>query len=186
MAKKISSSSFDFLRKIVKDVKEKAITKKAAQEGAKIAVVTMKDMISKGISPIEGKGRFPEYKYVKEKKAAKAGKGKAPTKSRRYPYSVQSKFPSKKERPVNLYLSGDFMKALKGDAEVARGIATIEIDYEGDGEKIKEKGHRDGAGGQPKRPTIPNAREGFSNVIVNELRVHFRSVVEQYLRKLKK
>lgn len=123
-------------------------------------VEEMKNLISKGISPIAGNGRFPEYKGAKAKKEANKGRRKKSklSFSTSYPFSVQRKFPGKKERPVNLFLTGKQMKgllakALKGRFEVGY-FDTLSID--------KESGHRDGVNGQPRRPTIPSDREDFS------------------------
>jgi len=68
-------------------------------------VKEMKVFISQGISPVKSVSRFEGY-------AAQRLKGSKPD-SQLYPRSVQKKFPSKAIRPVNLSLSGDFLKTLQ-------------------------------------------------------------------------
>jgi hypothetical protein len=111
-------------------------------------VEEMKAQIAKGISPIRGGGRFPAYKGAKDKKS--------------YPYSVRKKYPGKRERPVNLYLSGDFLKSLKATAVAAYNKVEIFIGLTDPLSKKKEQGHREGANGQALRPIIPESGEDFS------------------------
>lgn len=68
-------------------------------------VKEVKVFISQGISPVKSVKRFEGY-------AAQRLKGSKPD-SQLYPRSVQKKFPSKAVRPVNLYLSGEFLKTLE-------------------------------------------------------------------------
>lgn len=109
----------------------------------KSVVLTMKDLISKGISPILGNGRFPAYKNPD-----------------RYPGNRKPK------SPVNLYLKGDFLNSLGSRVVDRPGGFSAEISYSSD-QDIKETGHREGANGQPKRPTIPRTSDGerFSQTI---------------------
>ncbi len=69
-----------------------------ARKAAEEVLEEMRDMIVKGISPIRGRGRFPAYLH-----AGKKGK---------YPANQKNKYPTKRQRPVNLLLSGDFLRAL--------------------------------------------------------------------------
>lgn len=119
----------------------------------------MIESMRKGISPIDRNGRFPAYKN--------------PT---RYPDGVRDLFPNKRRRPVNLFLSGDFYKNLKfkivGDARFKFGSQRgpeIEVGYFDRENALKEEGHREGAGGQPKRPTIPQSGEAFSRKIIDRI-----------------
>ncbi len=148
----------------------------------------MRSAIVKGISPIKGNGRFPEYKWVRAKNtankaakklvkiASKFGKGAKKAASAKakqirnqaeqqvltkYPYSVQHKFPQKRERPVNLFLSGKFLAALTYKISGRRLL----IGYFDESQAVKEQGHREGANGQPIRPTIPQGNEEFSATI---------------------
>lgn len=125
----------------------------------------MKDMISKGISPVEGQGRFPAY--LAQANASKAKKSKVPSAGakRGYPYSVQGRFPSKRDRPVNLFLSGDFLNNLIFKPIKIKGSYSTIIGFFDSLSKKKEQGHREGAHGQPSRPIIPTGQEGFAQRI---------------------
>ena len=94
----------------------------------------MKDLISKGISPIQGDGKFPKYKNPK-----------------RYPGNRKPK------SPVNLKLTGDFLNELKFRITPESFGKGTELFFGNDQEK-KESGHRDGVNGQPKRPIMPSVK----------------------------
>lgn len=131
--------------KKLKDIAEKAaslktpIDKPTAKAVGEAVVSEIKSQISKGNSPIEGNGKFPAYKNPK-----------------RYPGDRKPK------TPVNLELEGDFLDSL--DYSIfpnSTGYGT-EIGYSSS-QEIKEEGHRKGARGQPKRPSLPSRRgEDFS------------------------
>lgn len=147
------------------------IDRKDTMKIGEAVIDEIKTMASKGISPIKQNGRFPAYKWVGKANAIvkvarsltgerkKSAKQKAANlKKGKYPYSVQRKFPGKRERPVNLFLSGDFLDSLKV-IPLARGLRIGFFD------KLsvkKEQGHREGANGQPKRPILPTRGEEFS------------------------
>jgi len=137
-----------------------------------LVIAEMKDLISKGISPIRKFGRFPEYKAVTgskvlSKAATKASKSgdkvgakvmreqSKDIKKRGYPYSVQKKFPEKGTRPVNLKLTGNMLAHLKADPVKGSMGLVPKISYSDAASNEKELGHRVGANGQPIRPTIP-------------------------------
>lgn len=113
----------------------------AAKIGSEI-VSQIKDFTASGVSPIRGKGKFPRYKDP-------------------------AKYPGKRKprTPVNLRLTGAFMKGLKHEviSDGKNGYAA-RVFYQAEQEK-KEQGHRDGAKGQPKRPTIPRGNESFAEKI---------------------
>lgn len=154
----------------------------------------MKDFIAKGISPIEGRGRFPAYKGTEAearlrstlrkgqskqvKKLYRRQKAQAKSiKERSYPYNVMRQYPQKRERPVNLWLSGDQMDDLE-----ARSTSTgLSIGYWKAKSVLKEKGHREGANGQRLRPTIPQGNETFTRPIYQRL---LQSLQRRLLRRL--
>lgn len=113
------------------------IDKETAKEVGDAYISEMKDMISKGISPIQGDGRFQRYKN--------------PAK---YPANQKPK------TPVNLYLTGEMMRALKYEIKRVKSGFAPEVGYSTNEASLKEKGHREGAKGQPKRPTIPVVSKG--------------------------
>lgn len=154
----------------------------------------MLQLISKGISPILGKGRFKEYKSISsvrenrsqartlkrtirnigssssanlirlKRKQAQLKKTASKLK-KQYPYSVQKQFPSKKPRPVNLFLSGDFLSNLTYSIADKGKKKLISIGFLDDLSAKKEQGHREGVNGQPSRPTIPKGSESFAQII---------------------
>lgn len=142
--------------------------RQTAQTLGEAVIEQMKGLVSKGISPISGK-RFPGYKNQ--------GTGKG------YPYSVASKYPSKKDRPVNLFLSGDFMNSLDMRIKRESGSGYFpNIGFYDSLSKDKERGHRDGANGQPERPIIPEGSETFSQTITRIIASTYRQMVRKILK----
>lgn len=168
-----------------------SISKSEKEEIGEAAVDQMKNLISKGISPIEGRGRFPEYKWAGNRKdvisavaaatrgdrSSGARKERSKSKkaySNKYPFSAQKEFPDKRPRPVNLFLSGDFLSNLK--VQVRNRI------FIGFFDKLsskKEEGHREGANGQPSRPIIPIDGERFSTTIVRKVELKIREILRR-------
>lgn len=122
----------------------------AAEVGAR-AVSAMKDLISGGQSPIQGKGRFPAYKNPE-------------------------KYPGKKKphSPVNLRLTGEMLDSLGFVVLPEPGGKgfSVSIGYNSVQSTLKESGHREGVNGQPKRPTIPDATRGerFASSVLDAMR----------------
>lgn len=134
------------------------------KKACKALIKSMKKVIAKGISPITGRSaRFPGYKNPK--------KG--------YPTSVRHRFPAKKRRPVNLKLSGKFLKKLKFRVGVGKK-AFIDIGFFDKYGKTLEEGHREGAGGQPERPIIPTGKEAFRPIVIKD----FKSVIVEAFKKI--
>lgn len=249
IAQNINSIIEEEMLRLAKGIKDKP-TLEAIGQGM---VAEMKSMISKGISPIEGAGRFPEYKVktkqraannaikaarvdrmltkIKEaeaKKLSKAAKSKKKiasffgakkkakdyssrgkqsalkarllrSRARReqgnvkrlraekagikgYPYTVQKKFPAKKPRPVNLFLSGKFLRALKEFVVGTNEEAKLSIGFEDFLAEQIEEGHRVGWLGQGKRPIIPQGNERFAQRIQ---RVAEKILGQQLAKKLR-
>jgi hypothetical protein len=148
----------------------------------------MKDQISKGLSPIDGNGRFPGYKAVdgfNRAKSAARGKGRkasAAVKKKGYPYSVMHKYPGKKVRPVNLLLSGRFLDAL----ECIASNSGVTIGFWRKPYSDYERGHREGANTQPERPIIPQGDETFTRNVYQRLLDTVRQRVIARLEKIAK
>jgi len=129
---------------------QKPLSRRKARDLAKLIVREMKDDISKGINPITfGSRRFPRYKNPD-----------------RYPGGRKGR------RPVNLKLTGKFLKSLLARSTAGRrGSAFAEVGFSDGLSQKKEQGHREGANTQPKRPIIPEGREKFNarimDIIVN-------------------
>jgi hypothetical protein len=116
-------------------------------------------------------------------------------KQRGYPFSVQDEFPDKKERPVNLYLSGDFMKSLESwldlalkkspDGNEAKIVKHLWIGFRDELSQKKEQGHREGANGQEKRPIIPEENEEFATSIQKIIIAGFREALKNAVKRHK-
>ncbi len=151
------------LKKKLEGIKDLLLPKSDAERIGEEIVKEMKSMISRGVSPIRGNGRFPAYKNGKDG----------------YPSNVNKEtYPNKRRTPVNLFLSGDQMDDLK--SWVIR--AGIQIGYTHKQAINKERGHREGTNGQPQRPTIPVAsqNEEFAVKIQNV----YLKAIEKNLKKL--
>jgi hypothetical protein len=153
------------IQKLLKDVPAKA----ALTSNRKIAELARKkilDLVSKGISPIEGNGRFPAYK-PKEK-------------NKRYPETVKNDYPAKRRRPVNLELSGKFLRALKS---FPKTVNIISIGFFSNYGKKLEDGHRNDSR-QGFRPIIPSEPgEGFTKAIRAAILKEYREAILRYLKR---
>lgn len=153
MALKAKITGLEKLQAKLRRLKRPVTRKEADQIGTQ-AVAIMRDLVSKGISPVKGPGlgtKFPAYKWSKASKKERADK---------YPYAVMKRYPDKKVTPVNLRLTGKQMASLNYDVlENPKGFA-VSIGYDDTLSIKKESGHREGVGGQPSRPTIPVVPSG--------------------------
>jgi hypothetical protein len=133
------------MKNYTKDVKEKY--KKELQSGAAgyELIRIIQDIIGKGISPVDGEGRFEKY-------------------SESYRKDIKSGYyPSKKVSPVNMYLSGDMMGSLR----------FIEIDEKLylQFEDKKARWHDKGLGNLPVRKLLPTGRMERFNKRITDLLV---------------
>jgi len=125
------------------------MTKKDAQFVGKGIVDRMKKLISKGTSPIDRRGKFAAYHggYAARIKAGGYG--------------------GKKLTPVNLHLTGNFLKGLKSKPVKGKmGYDTAVGFYDPYGE-VLEHGHRHGANNQRRRPILPEGNERFVDSIMS-------------------
>lgn len=120
---------------------ESPVDSSTAQQMGQATVEAMQEMIASGVSPIKGKGRFPAYKNPKS-----------------YPGSKKPK------SPVNLRLRGDFLDSLTSSVKSDGGEKVAVVSYPSD-QADKERGHREGANAQPKRPTLPVKGETFAEKV---------------------
>jgi hypothetical protein len=158
---KIDLKVFEKLRKKLKDVRQPADKSTAVRVG-KSVVKAMRDTTASGNSPIRGKGKFP-------------------------PYKDPSKYPGKRKgkTPVNLRLTGAFMKSLRFTTKkVKLGIQTS-IGFSSKKSRDKEDGHREGVNKQPKRPIIPSVGRGerFSEKIQRIVNRIYQERVRQITKK---
>lgn len=153
------------VKKLLKEADLK-IGPKASQAIGNLIVDLMKEKIAKGISPIEGKPRFPGYKDVTK-----------------YPKQARKEHPAKRNRPVNLNLSGKFLAGLKAKASPSRGQITVGF-FDTYGRKL-EQGHREGANGQRERPIIPDRGEQLAKSIRLAIVKLYENAVRNYLSRRK-
>lgn len=152
------------LKKLGKELKDiEAVNKKVANKVGKRAISDMKKLIARGKSPIKGKGGFPAYKNPS-----------------RYPGGL------KRARPVNLRLTGEFLRSLKVNIELNRRGYVSRIGFFDPKSIKKEEGHRKGANRQPKRPVIPNRKQTFVRDILENASEAYELAVEEALEKLAK
>lgn len=149
----------DLVEKFGKFSLKQGVTKEDAETIGAFAVAEIKDLIAKGISPIEGMGKFPAYKW-QTKANRKLGKDK-------YPFTRIGRKYGKTATPVNLKLTGNMLDALTAWAEQKSKYWLIAIGFDGKSEQsreadLKEQGHRKGVNGQPKRPIIPKRGETWA------------------------
>lgn len=143
-------------QELQKAVDPKLLKDRDLRRLGQVVITEMKARIAKGKSPIQTRGDFPAYKNPA-----------------RYPGR------RKPRKPVNLKLSGDFLKNL--DVKTSAGKTPTVIIYLKDRlSKLKERGHRVGANTQPKRPIIPAQNEKFSRPILTQ----FNRALSRLLDKL--
>lgn len=153
------SLNADKLRALTVKLREagsKPIDRDTAKLIGTTTIKLMRELIASGNSPIYGKGKFPKYKDPK-----------------RYPGKKKS------HEPVNLYLSGDFLKSLDYKLIPDKIGFKTKVGYFEDDQLVKEQGHRKGTNKQPKRPTIPKGKEEYVKAIRS-------AVVEIYQKRINK
>lgn len=164
-AAKIAADLKKELEELVELAKKK-ITKSDLDNIGETVVTEMKALISKGISPIEGRGRFAGYKNADD--------------PRGYPLKLKKKYPQKRARPVNLELSGKFLRALTFRSNATR--KSVEVGFFDQKSIDKESGHRDGVNTQPERPIVPR---GTSENLARSIVLKIETVVQSILDKIK-
>jgi len=146
MATKIERQIYKLVRDEIRRI-QRNLLKTDLKPLGKSIIREMKNLIGKGISPIRGVGRFPEYKDSYQVRIR----------------GQKGEFIGKRNRPVNLKLTGEQLKNLKFRDRREVRFPFLEIGYFDKESIAKEKGHREGANRQRKRPTIPNDnREQFA------------------------
>lgn len=124
----------------------KKIPKRVLDEAGKEMIDEIKNLVSKGTSPIRGEGKFAAYRGTYRDRIKKG------------------KIPGKSLKPVNLTLDGDFMDSLEYKILADK---TVSIGFYDSLSKKKEQGHREGANGQAQRPIIPLDEETFKKQIMD-------------------
>lgn len=152
MAKFRIKTNLKALKKLQDQLKEELITKEMAKQTAEIVVDGMKRTVEGGNSPIT-RQRFPAYRGSYREKIAKG------------------RIPGKSLQPVNLTLTGRFLRSLTAFSPIRRNkqgyISIVGFDPRFGDSEDKEKGHRDGANNQAKRPIIPVGSEKIHQSIIS-------------------
>lgn len=158
---------FDF----VKDI-NKLVTKKFQKDLGTAIVKKAKQFISRGISPVKGFGRYKGYAI-----------------DRGVPGGYPDGVPGKANRPVNLKLSGDMLKALKFK-NVENGVTIGFSDNTNAKILDRVEAHNDGTlEGQnvPQRKMIPDNKGEKWNVTITKLvDKEFQKAVDDYIVKTNK
>ncbi len=167
---KVQAKGIKSLQRKLKKAKEQPKLSVANRVG-RIAVKGIKSMTKDGRSPITGR-KFPPLKdsYASAKKGKRGRKKLHPRQKFRQPIP-------------NLRLTGDFMKALnfRTKGSQSKGYVTI-VGYRDRKEALKEKGHREGAGGQARRPTIPKGKEVFGKEIQEKILEAYENAILRIFR----
>jgi hypothetical protein len=109
------------------------------------------DLVSVGVSPVKGKGRFKAYAAQRS-----SALGSYPNIPR-----IREKYPSKKTRPVNLYLDGSYLEAVTKHTNKSTGIEFGLINAS-EFNRDLFKTHNEGKNRNvPQRKVIPTKGEGF-------------------------
>ncbi len=149
---KIDASGLNMAMKKLRE----AIDENVAEEVGEVVVSGMKRLIASGQSPVKGIGRFQRYLNPDKYPAGK-----------------------KPNTPVNLLLSGVFIKSLTFDAVSTKTTARTEVYYEGE-ESLKELGHRYRQNGQPSRPSLPTIKgERFAATIEKEYLKVYQAAIDK-------
>lgn len=146
------------------------VDSRTASTVGKVVVRGMKNSISKGISPIRGPGikaRLPGYRdsYVR---VIRRGRGD---------------FRGKRTRPVNLKLTGDFLKALMSRVIRVKGENVSQIKFRTREAELKELGHRKGTNNQRKRPIIPIRKEQMNATITLSIVKIYEALIQSIIKK---
>jgi hypothetical protein len=141
-----------FLDRIRAELSSKRTKQKAGEQ----LIADMKDSISKGISPVRGVRRFVRYKDADK-----------------YPGGLKNK------RPVNLFLSGDMLAALKF---YPIGGTSFNVAIKGE-QGVKAYAHNEGKG-VPQRRFMPTAKdEKFTVTIERNLRDLYARIISDIIRR---
>jgi hypothetical protein len=142
------------LKNYNKEVKERFQDELNSGNAGYELIRLLQDIISKGISPVEGEGRFEKY-------------------SESYRTAIKrGDFINKKVSPVNMYLTGDMM----GSLQFKKSAGKLYVEF---GDK-KAAYHQFGKGNLPKRKLLPTGLFDRFNKRITDLLVR---ALKQALKK---
>lgn len=143
----------------------------------------MKKSIASGLSPVRGVGRFKRY-------SEQIG-----SKPSNYPKDVRGRYPTKKTRPVNLYLNGWYLSHLTHWFN--KRSNTVGVGFSGSYEKKTKppkavidyfEAHNEGMHPHvPKRKHLPNKKgDQFTKTIQSAYKKEFERAVARAIKKMNK
>lgn len=157
----------EMIEELIKAQKLAISTQKDADRLGKDVIKSMKELIGSGVSPIAGK-KFPGYK----------DSYKAAIKGNRYDGL------GKYVTPVNLKLTGEFLKNLTFRVLDSGPNKVPEVGFFDNESQLKEKGHREGANSQKKRPIIPQGDERVAQTIKKTLVDHYKKLMVEAIKQV--
>lgn len=163
---KINDKELKLLQKDLQKAVKVSVDRNTAKRAGRSVVRDMKSKIAKGNSPIKGTSPFPAYRGSYRKRI-KLGLIK-----------------NKKLRPVNLKLSGKFLRSLIANTIKIAGSWFPVIEFNDSESDKKEEGHRKGANKQAKRPIIPKGRESFKTDIIRRVERIYALRFDQVLKRI--
>jgi len=170
---KVDTSPLLDVLKMFQNISKQPLTKRDLNKIGSNQVELMKGSISKGKSPVRGVGRFPPYKDRKKY----PGPAKGP---------VRKRFPKKRARPVNLFLSGKMLKNLKHKVTSKRKIT---VGYRGRSAQQKAIGNANEVTKKPfspSRKTIPQGSQVLESRITRKLERLYLNILTKRLDRLLK
>ncbi len=187
MAKKGRAYTQFDINKDLKGLKDTKFLKELGQ----LTVEESKKFIKRGISPVDGAGRYEDYSGQKNLTKERASKrsvrrvGNNKKAGRGYPYNVMGKYPDKKVKPVNLFLSGNMLKDFS--FEVVMGF--LRVGWIDDRSKFTKLAlyHNEGTKNMPARPILPTVRgEQFNATIRSSIQNYINKKLEEIIKRSKK
>lgn len=163
----VNDNDIDKLIRTFKAIPTQSVNSATKRAAGKAGVTEMQELISGGVSPIKGRGRFPGYKKSYKDRIRRGG----------------GDFSSKSIRPVNLRLSGKFLKSLNFK-ELRNGISIGFYGQEASRSAKKESGHRFGTNRQRKRPIIPRGSENLAASVSDKISQVLEKAIVQKIKSL--
>jgi hypothetical protein len=166
----VKFKGFDALKKKLgsRALNAAIFNKKTSEKVGKTVIIEMKNLIAKGISPIAAPwpNKFEKYKpsYIDTIKKQKG------------------EYRGKKVSPVNLKLTGDFLKSLTSGTVNNINGTFAKAFFNDETSALKEKGHREGANKQKKRPVIPIKNEKFRATILTQAKKMYTEDAKKNLK----
>lgn len=158
----------------------------------------IKAQIMRGISPVEGEGKYKQYSksyvdqitgkasffknkngklvVIKDDPSKKMGRGARKALKEGLKITSLKNIYGKRKSPVSMSLSGDMLKSLKVKKRFLDGISIQITDK-------KSEYHNEGNNKLPRRALLPKEGEEFSRLIQQKIRKALEKAVNQVFRR---